>query len=322
MFWNKLISPISVSAPMAGVTDAVFRKILAQIGKPDVIFTEMISLAGIKAKGEESFKDIMQFSDDERPIVFQFFGSTPEEFALCGILARKYGANGIDINTGCPDSGVEKQGAGASIIKSPSLAKEIIASAKESAGELPVSVKTRIGYTSAKEMEGWIQCLAETKPSAITIHGRTRAEKRKGMANWEKIKQAGMIIKSICPEITVIGNGDVKSKKNGESLSLSAGIDGYMVGRALIGNPWFFTNIEVNKEKKILAARQHLQIFRELFGDLSGVHIKTKNFDLMKKHFAGYINGFAGAKELRIRLMGTKSAMEAEATLIAQDISV
>jgi len=316
-FWTKLKNPISVSAPMAGVTDVAFRYMLVEKGAPDVVFTEMISLAGVRIKGESEFASIMKFTARERPIVFQFFGSTPNEFTLCGMLAQKYDADGIDINTGCPDKGVEKQGAGASIIKSPALAQEIIVATKESARGIPVSIKTRIGYANANEMERWIQCLAETKPSAITIHGRTRAEKRKGMANWEKIKQAGIIIKSISPETKIIGNGDVKSKEDGERLVKTASIDGYMVGRALIGNPWFFAGRSVTKAEKIAAARDHLQAFRELLGDLSSTNVKTKGFDLMKKHFAGYINDFVGAKELRIKLMEAKSFNEAETILNA-----
>lgn len=303
-FWEKLKKPISASAPMAGVTDAAFRAMLQETGKPDIIWTEMISLAGIKARGEKYFDNEMKFSEKERPIVFQFFGSKPQEFALCGEIAERKKADGIDINMGCPDKSVEKQGSGACIIKSPTLAKEIIVAAKENSKGLPLSVKTRLGYASVKEMENWVAALAETKPAALIIHGRTRAERRKGKASWEKIKEAGEIIKSISLETLVIGNGDIQTREEGERLSREAGIDGYMVGRALIGNVWFFSKEKPEKEKRIFVARKHLNLFKELFGD-------TESFDLMKKHLSIYISGFIGAKELRTKLMGMKNIDEA-----------
>lgn len=303
-FWEKLQRPISASAPMAGVSDAAMRAMLAKHGGPDVVWTEMISLAGLAIRGESEFENEMILSEEEHPVVFQFFGSRPEEFSICGRIAKERGADGIDINMGCPDRGVEKQGAGACIIKFPALAKEIISAAKESSEGLPVSVKTRAGYASDKEMGSWITALAENRPAAITIHGRTRAEKRKGKANWNRIKEAGKLIKEISPETVVLGNGDVKSKEEGERLAEKSDIDGYMVGRALIGNPWFFSGKRPSKEEKIIAAGEHLKIFDELLG-------KTESFDMIKKHLAGYMNGFLGAKSLRAKLMLAKSAEEA-----------
>ncbi|MFA5052664.1 MAG: tRNA-dihydrouridine synthase family protein [Parcubacteria group bacterium] len=243
-FWKELNKPISASAPMAGVTDANFRRALAEAGGPDVIWTEMIPLPGIVAKGKEAFEKHMRFSEIERPVVFQFFGAKPEQFALCGKIAKKYGADGIDINMGCPDRNILKQGAGACIIKSPSLAKEIIGITKENSLGLPVSVKTRIGYSEAKETENWITALAEEKLAAIIVHGRTKEEGRKGKADWKQIKRAGKIIKTISPETIVLGNGDIKSREEGEMRAKEAGIDGYMVGRALVKNMRFFAGLQ------------------------------------------------------------------------------
>jgi len=235
---------------MAGITDAAFRLALAEAGKlvssevprggPDVIWTEMIPLPGIVAKGKESFEKYMRFSEIERPIIFQFFGARPEDFVLCGNLAKSHKADGIDINMGCPDRNVEKQGAGACIIKSPALAREIVAATKAHSEGLPVSVKTRLGYANPEEMENWISALAETKLAAIIIHGRTKKERRKGKADWQQIKRAGEIIKTISPETIMLGNGDIKSKEEGESRAKEAEIDGYMVGRALMKNLRFF----------------------------------------------------------------------------------
>jgi nifR3 family TIM-barrel protein len=303
-FWGKLKKPISALAPMAGVTDVAFRRLLAEVGAPDVIWTEMISLAGIIARGEEPFETQMRFSASEHPVVFQFFGSNTREFTLCGKIAKERGADGIDINMGCPDKAVEKQGAGATIIKSPSLAREIIMATMDNAEGLPVSVKTRLGYANINEVEKWFTAIAETKPAAISIHGRTRAERRKGKADWDQIKKTGEIIKSISPKTLVLGNGDIKSKKEGEELTKKAEIDGYMVGRALIGNAWFFSGEKATKEKRIKGAVRHLELFEELLAE-------EESFEMMKKHLAGYANGFIGAKRLRTKLMTATSVEEA-----------
>jgi nifR3 family TIM-barrel protein len=307
-FWEKLKKPISASAPMAGISDAAFRKILSLYGKPDIIWTEMVSLAGIKAKGEDFFNNEMMFSKEECPIVLQFFGSRPEEFELCGRLAKERGFNGVDINMGCPDKSVEKQGAGAYLMNNLSLSREIICSAKEKSLGLPISIKTRLAYADRKDMEKWILAISAEKPTAITIHGRTGNQRRRGNADWELIKEAYGIIKSESPDTVVIGNGDILSKKQGEELARKTGVDGYMVGRALVGNPHFFTAKKVSKKERLTIAEKHLDIFKELFGE-------TEPFDLLKKHFAGYMSGFEGAKEIRTKLMETKTAEEANLIL-------
>ena len=300
-FWKELKGTISASAPMAGVSDAPFREMLARYGKPDIIWTEMVSVAGIRVRGEENFENEMRLSFREKPVVLQFFGSLPDDFLMCGEIAERRGFDGIDINMGCPDQGVEKQGAGACLIKSPSLAQEIISAAKEGSRGLPVSLKTRLAYSMKSEMEKWFESLVSESPEAIIIHGRTRSEKREGKADWEGIKEARKIIKGINKEIIVLGNGDIISKEDGEEKSKD--VDGYMVGRALIGNPWFFTGKEALKPERMRAVAEHAAIFEKAFGE-------TEPFDLMKNHFAGYMSGFDGAKELRIRMMAAKSAKD------------
>jgi nifR3 family TIM-barrel protein len=307
-FWAGLKKPISASAPMAGVTDAAFRWILARYGKPDVIWTEMISLAGIKAKGISYFENGMISSERERPTVVQFFGSSPEEFSICGKVAREKSFDGIDINMGCPDRSVEKQGSGACLIKDPLLAKEIIAAAKEGANGLPVSVKTRLGYSNVLEMEKWMTAIAEEAPAAITIHGRTRAQIRKGGVDWKGIKEAGKIIKSISPGTIVLGNGDITTKEEGEGLASEAKIDGYMVGRCLIGNPWFFIGKEASSRERLFVAKEHVEAFERTFTG-------ADNFDLIKKHMAGYMSGFDRAKDIRIKLMEAKNTEGVKAAL-------
>ena len=288
---------------MAGVTDAAFREMLARYGKPDVIWTEMVSVVGIRVRGEENFENEMKFSFTEKPVVVQFFGADPKDFLMCGEIAERRGFDGIDINMGCPDQGVEKQGAGACLIKSPTLAKEILAAAKEGSRGLPVSVKTRLAYSKKNEAEKWLEAVASESPAAITIHGRTRTEKRKGKPDWEAIAEAGKIIKSADKKIVVLGNGDIISKEDGEERVKESGIDGYMAGRALIGNIWFFIGKGAARPVRLSAAAEHAFLFEKIFGE-------TEPFDLMKNHLAGYISGFDDAKELRVRMMGAKNAAD------------
>ncbi|MDD4931208.1 MAG: tRNA-dihydrouridine synthase [Candidatus Colwellbacteria bacterium] len=314
-FWAELKGMITASAPMAGVTDASFREMLAKYGKPDVIWTEMVSLAGIRVRGEENFENEMKFSFKENPVVVQFFGSIPDDFLMCGEIARRRGFSGIDINMGCPDDGVEKQGAGACLMKSPSLAVEILSAAIEGSQGLPVSIKTRLGYSATSEMEKWLTIIAGEKPAAITIHGRTRSEKRKGDADWAAIAKAGEVIKGLDKDIIVLGNGDISMKEKGEQQAREAEIDGYMVGRALVGNPWFFIGKEALKDERIRAAAEHALLFEKFFGE-------SESFDLMKNHFAGYFSGFPEAKELRVRFMGIKNAADAVAIAEGEGITI
>ena len=177
-FWEKLNKPIFVLAPMADVTDAAFRRIIAKYGKPDVFWTEFVSADGLTLAPEEGRKKLLrdlEYSESERPIVAQFFTSNPENMKKAAELAVELGFDGIDINMGCPDKSVEKQKAGAALIKNPKLAREIIRAAKAGAGSLPVSVKTRLGYNK-DELETWLPELLAEEPAVVTIHARTRKE--------------------------------------------------------------------------------------------------------------------------------------------------
>ncbi|MBI2048291.1 MAG: tRNA-dihydrouridine synthase family protein, partial [Parcubacteria group bacterium] len=202
-----------VLAPLADVTDAAFRRIIAKYGKPDIMWTEFVSADGLFLRpvrkslplGKRSnFEEIafsngvavdnpllrdLLYTENERPIVAQFFTAKPEMMEKAAQLAVKLGFDGVDINMGCPDRGIEKQGAGAALIKNPTLAREIIRAAKRGAGELPVSIKTRIGYNT-NEIETWLPELLKEKPVAITFHARTRKEMSKVSAHWDVVKRA------------------------------------------------------------------------------------------------------------------------------------
>lgn len=314
-FWKTLKKPIMVLAPMADVTDPAFRRIIAKYGKPDVVWTEFVSADGIflaHEKGKAKLMRDLEYSETERPIVAQFFSSRPEMMEKAGKLAVDLGFDGLDINMGCPDRSIEGQGAGAALIKTPSLAKEVIVAAKQGVdGRIPVSVKTRIGY-SRDETETWIPTLLAEDVAALTIHARTRKEMSLVPARWEHIARAVALRDEAQKDTLILGNGDAYDLVHGRQLVSETGADGVMFGRAIFGSPWLFGDSECfqdrdNKDvqnKIISVLIEHISLFDELLGEV-------KNFAIMKKHFKAYINGWDGAKELRGKLMDTSSAKEA-----------
>lgn len=313
-FWKKLKKPIFVLAPMADVTDAAFRKIIAKYGKPDVFWTEFTSADGLcHPKGKKNLMLNLLYSKKEKPIVAQLFGGNKETMKKASRMVAKMGFAGIDINMGCPERKIEKSGAGAFLIKNPKLAKEIILSAKEGvklAGKkIPVSVKTRIGYAK-DELETWLKTLLEAEPAVITIHARTRNEMSLVPAKWDRVKRAVEIRNELKSKTLIFGNGDVIDLKDAKNKAKESGADGVMLGRAIFGNPWLFNKrkkFPISPKEKLNVLMEHTNLFEKMFNSSS---VGGKNFAIMKKHFKAYCSGFDGAKELRIELMNSSNARE------------
>lgn len=321
-FWKQLKRPIFALAPMADVTDAAFRRMIAKYGKPDVMWTEFVSCDGLCSPGKDSLLQDLQYDESERPIVAQIFGATPEHFYRTALLVQELGFDGIDVNMGCPDKNVQKQNAGAKLIQSPELAKKIIAETKRGAGDLPVSVKTRIGYAK-NTIDEWLPHVLEMEPAVITIHGRTKKEMSDVPAHWDVIAHGVELTKRYYGEKDrpfVLGNGDVQTMEEAIDKVERYGVDGVMIGRGLFGNPWFFhgkdaikrgavrTHTEPALGEKLRVMLEHTNLFEELFKE-------TKRFDVMKKHYKAYIHGFEGARELRMKLMTARNAEDVEKTL-------
>ena len=305
---NSKGRPFFAIAPMADVTDIAFRQMFVKYGKPDVFWTEFVSADGLCSAGREVLLKDLAFSKKEKPIVAQIFGSDPEHCFKTAQLIAKLGFDGIDINMGCPDRNVEKQGAGAALMKNPKLAQEIILATKKGAGKIPVSVKTRVGYNK-DQIDEWIPKLLEMDIAALTIHGRTRKEMSDVPARWEDIARVVKMRDKMGKDTLIIGNGDVSSLKDGLEKVKMSGVDGVMVGRGVFGDPWFFNKKqrEIPIEEKLKVLVEHTKLFEK---KLSGTGIK--NFAVMKKHFKAYVTGFDGAKELRVELMETTGAKEVE----------
>jgi tRNA-dihydrouridine synthase len=313
-FWLTLPHPIMSIAPMANVTDEAFRRMFVECGKPDVFWTEFVSVEGLLSRGRERLLTDLWFSDGEHPIVAQIFGSKPEQFEAVGALIKELGFDGVDINMGCPDRGVEKSGAGAALIKTPALAKEIIRALKRGAGGLPVSVKTRLGYRNTAELDEWITALLEENLAALTVHLRTRAEMSDVAAHWDLAPKIVALRDQIAPKTILLGNGDIESLEDGHKKAKESGMDGVMAGGGVFGNPWFFSSRTPDIQERLERLATHTELFEKLYR--SDKPDRLKNFDVMKKHYKSYTTGLAGvaslegAKELRIRLMDTKNASE------------
>ncbi len=309
-FWQKLNRPFFVLAPMADVTDAPFRRVIAKYGKPDVMWTEFVSADGLvraKDEGKKKLLKDLEYTEKERPIVAQIFSSKPEYIFQSAKLIKELGFDGLDINMGCPDKGVEKQGAGAALIKNPKLAREIIRSAKEGF-QGPVSVKTRIGYNK-DELDAWLPEILKEGVSAITVHARTRKEMSKVPAKWDTVARAVKIRNEISPTTLIIGNGDVKDLNHARELAEQTGADGIMLGRAIFGNPWLFSEYTPTTEEKLNVLMEHTKLFDEILGGV-------KNFSVMKKHFKSYVSDFDGAVELRQKLMETENHKDVDRVVV------
>lgn len=307
-FWNKLKKPFFCLAPMADVTDAAFRQIITKYGKPDVLWTEFVSADGLMSEGREVLKKDLIYSKKERPIVAQLFSSNVEKMRQASELVTRLGFDGIDINMGCPDRSIEKQGSGAAMIKNKAKAGTIIQAVKDGINDagksIPVSVKTRVGYNK-DQTEEWAPFLLSQNIDALTIHARTRKEMSKVPANWDYIKKAVDIRNKMKVKTLIIGNGDILTLEEGKNLAKETGCDGIMIGRGIFGNPWLFSGKSPSIKKRLKVLVKHTKLYEKFFGG-------TKSFSVMKKHYKAYVNGFPGSKELRLNLMETNEAREVE----------
>jgi len=337
-FWRKLSKPILCLAPMADVTDEAFRQMFVKYGKPDVLWTEFVSVNGLcSQKGYKNMLIDLKFKKNEHPIVAQVFGSDPDKFYQAAKIIKKLGFDGIDINMGCPDKKVEKQGAGAALMKNYKLAQEIIKETKRGvrfrqgysgeAREIPVSVKTRIGYDKIDTVK-WIKNLLEVEPAVISIHWRTRQEMSDVPAHWHEAKKIMKLARKT--NTLIIGNGDVESLEDAYQKVKKYDVDGVMVGRGAFGKPWFFAHPsppspspkgrggdDVKKKLKIMV--EHAVLFDKLYCGTTrlrqGYGGRGKNFSIMKKHFKAYATGFQGAKELRVKLMEAENVADVKKIL-------
>lgn len=358
-FWQHIPKPILGLSPMDGVTDAPFRLMAAKVGKPDLVMTEFTNVEGL-ARNAALMLDDFLYSEIERPAIAQIYGSEPESFYKIAVVCAALGFDGIDINMGCPAKNVASRGCGAALIRNPALAKQIIQAVKRGVKDwseglsidrlslkprmtlkirkmnldrigvadiserkpLPVSVKTRIGFDSIV-VEDWVRQLLEEDPVAISLHGRTLKQMYQGSADWDAIARAAEIIHQT-PTL-VLGNGDLITAEDVVRRIRESRVDGVLVGRGAMGNPWFFQSKAaikqalaqgasaatfpepVSLEERFRVIMEHARYFQELKG--------LKRFSAMRKHFASYCRGMPRAAELRNQMFQTHNADEVERIL-------
>ncbi len=316
-FWQSLQKPIIALAPMEDVTDTVFREVIRSVSEADalhVMFTEFTSTDGLcNKKGQEFVATRLVVTETERDLlkatntklVAQIWGSDPQKFhESAKLISDMRLFDGIDINMGCPVKKVVKNHSCSDLINHPDVAKEIIIATREGTN-LPVSVKTRIGFNSIVTEE-WIGELLEVHPAAITIHGRTRTMMSNGLALWDEIGKAVQLRNQSNSSTLILGNGDVDSHVTALARVRDFGVDGVMVGTGIFKNPWMFNAVEkeISMQMRIDLLVKHITLYDRTWKDKG-------NFNVLKRFFKIYLNGFEGAAHWRDQLMHCKNCVEA-----------
>lgn len=288
----------------------MFRQVVAKAGRPDLFFTEFTNVSSYTSeKGRANALERLEVAPSDKPIIAQIWGKNPEHFAECAAALEGLGFSGIDLNFGCPDKNVNKAGGGAAMIKTPELAIECFRNAKK-ATNLPVSIKTRLGWSKVEEYRDWLSILLNERPAALTVHLRTKKEMSKVVAHYELIPEIIKLRAEVSPETKLILNGDIKNRA--EALRLYEKypeIDGFMIGRGVFQNPYCFTNHEATKDELMELLHLHLDLYEEYS---KKHHI---SYEPLKHFYKIYINNFPGASELRAELMETHSVKEAREVL-------
>ena len=360
-FWKTLPQPIIGLAPMDGVTDSAFRYIVATYGKPDIVFTEFTNVHDI-CSGRLKVLDSLRYSEVERPIIAQIYGKDPALFYQAAHVVCELGFDGLDINMGCPSKNVASSGSGAGLIRTPNLALELMDRAKKgiqdwAAGQtlaeiglkpsalqaiaqlkaehpdlteqqerssIPLSVKTRLGF-DCNIIDEWSDCLVQGRPEVISMHGRTLSQMYRGQSDWEAMAQAATRIRN--HGILAIGNGDIKSLPEARQRIQDSGVNGVLIGRGALGNPWIFQEIEqVRKactketpleletsepsiDEKFQAMITHAQCFEAING--------TERFVRMRKHLGWYCSSFPHAAAMRVQMVRTNGSQDVKNILDA-----
>ncbi len=303
-------------APMEDVTDTVFRELVLRESDNNlnVLFSEFLSTDGFcHPVGRDKVIHRFKINDSEKKLVdqkgsklvAQIWGTDPEKFyKTAKYINENTCFDGIDINMGCPQKNIIKKGACSALINDPIRAKEIII-ATEEASEIPVSVKTRIGFKSI-DTENWTSVLLNSPIKALTVHGRTQKQMSEGIASWDEIAKVVELRDAINPSIKIIGNGDVLSVGDGIEKKQKYKVDGIMVGRGIFQNFWMFTNnnhLSVNE--KLDAMWRHAELFENTW---SG----SKPWVILRRFFKIYTHNLPKAAHLRDMVMRTHSLKELE----------
>jgi len=315
----KLPKPFFVLAPMDDVTDSVFRQVVGGCAAPDLYFTEFVNADGLQSPGRPKLLKKLRFSAAERPLIAQIWGKQPDNFYKTarqiadGSLARELGLPkgmnfaGVDLNMGCPQKSEVKTGTCSALMNDRPLATALIEATKEGVdGQLPVSVKTRTGFSQVDT--SWIEFLLDHDLDMLTIHGRTKAQKSKVAADWSFIGWARGLRDDVAPETLIVGNGDVKNRQHGLELARKHRLDGIMIGRGIFDDPFAFAGrspwASYTPKQRLALYKKHVELFAKTW------RAGERPIHTLNKFCKVYVSGFDGAKELREELMAARSADE------------
>jgi nifR3 family TIM-barrel protein len=287
-----------LQSPLSGVTDLVFRRLVRRYAPESMMYTEMVNASGLRHV--KMLPKIMEVDPKERPISIQLFDCRPDFLAEAAQMAVKEGADTIDINMGCPVNKITKNGGGSSLLREPETAEAIVRAVVK-AVNVPVTVKTRIGWSDGEiNILEFAKRMEDAGAQMITVHGRTRAQGYNGNAQWEWIRRVKEIL-----SIPVIANGDIFSVEAAVKCLEQTGADGVMCSRGTLGYPFLVGEIDyfLKTGQKLSAptaierlecAKEHLEALWEYKGD--------RGIRQSRKHMTWYAKGFAGAAELRRQL--------------------
>ncbi len=309
--WKDTPKPIIALAPMAGVTDASYRQFIKKIAPETIVYTEFLSTDALHYGAKKTLKMMSFDPEAERPFIVQVFGADPEHFLSAAKIIEEMGADGIDINMGCPAARVVSSCHGSALIRNPDLAAELVHATKK-AVSIPVSVKTRLGWDTHETLIPFCQKLVEAGADALAIHGRSYHAKFTGKAEWNPIYE---LKKSV--SVPVIGNGDIASAQ--DAVDKIGNLDGVMVGRGTFGNPWVMRDItdalrhqkmpevplidSLAFSEKVPLILEHCELAVRIKGEERGILE-------MRRHLSSYVKGFEGAKELRAKLVRAEKFTE------------
>jgi len=304
--WESLKKPIFILAPMEDVTDTVFRRMIIECGRPDLFFTEFTNVEGLASLGDRIVGQRLLFTPEEKPIIAQIWGKNPQHYYEAAKKIHAMGFDGIDINMGCPEKSVVKNGCCAALINTPTLASEIIHATQDGAEGLPVSVKTRIGYNTIAT-ESWISFLLTHDLAAITVHGRTAKELSLVPTHWDEIQKAVELRNASGEKTLIIGNGDIESYEEAKEKVRLYSVDGTMIGRGIFQDPYLFSAHSTWKQEtiqnRLLLLQRHVELYTQVWGE-------NKHFPIMKKYVKIYVSGFDNASDIRLQLMEAKTSDE------------
>ena len=301
---NIIAKPFFVLAPMDDVTDIVFRQVIGSLAPPDVYFTEFVNVDGLQSRGRKRIIHKLWLEKTNTPVIAQIWGKTPVNYEKVASELVEMGFAGVDINMGCPDKSVVKNGCCSALINNRDLAGQIISSVKKGVnGQIPVSVKIRTGFNEVDF--SWPEFILNQDIDLLTVHGRTTKELSKVPARWNDIKKVREIRDKIAPKTLIVGNGDVESRQHGELLAKQTGVDGVMIGRAIFTDPYIFSKDshweKLSEIEKLQIYQKHIELFANTYQN------RERNWQSLKRMAKVYIHATQNASAFRDKLVRSET---------------